>query len=130
MSKPVDLGSIKEGSYVVIDGEPCRVVQVDKSKPGKHGSAKVRLVAIGLFTGTKKSYVGPVDSRIEVPLIEKRAGQVIAVTPNTIQLMDLETYETFETESVDAEVREKLQPGLEVEYWKVLGKVKIIRVKG
>lgn len=130
MSKPVDLGSIKEGSYIVIDGEPCRVVQVDKSKPGKHGSAKVRLVAINIFTGAKKSYVGPADSRIEIPIIDKRAGQVIAITPNMIQLMDLETYETFEVENIDEEIRGKLQPGVEVEYWKVLGKTKIVRVKG
>ena len=130
MSRPADLGSIKEGSYIVIDGEPCRVVQVDKSKPGKHGSAKVRLVAINIFTGAKKSYVGPADSRVEIPIIDKRAGQVIAVTPNMIQLMDLETYETFEVENVGKEIREKLQSGVEVEYWKVLGKTKIMRVKG
>ena len=130
MSRPADLGSIKEGSYIVIDGEPCRVVQVDKSKPGKHGSAKVRLVAINIFTGAKKSYVGPADSRVEIPIIDKRAGQVIAITPDMIQLMDLETYETFEVENVDEEIREKLQPGVEVEYWKVLGKTKIMRVKG
>ena len=130
MSRPTDLGSIKEGSYIVIDGEPCRVVQVDKSKPGKHGSAKVRLVAINIFTGSKKSYVGPADSRVDIPIIDKRAGQVIAITPNMIQLMDLETYETFEVENVDEEIRDKLQPGVEVEYWKVLNKTKIVRVKG
>ncbi|MEM2221683.1 MAG: translation initiation factor IF-5A, partial [Ignisphaera sp.] len=45
-----ELGDLKEGSYVVIDGEPCRVVDVSKAKTGKHGSAKVHLVAIGLFT--------------------------------------------------------------------------------
>jgi len=130
MSRPADLGGIKEGSYIVIDGEPCRVVQVDKSKPGKHGSAKVRLVAINIFTGSKKSYVGPAGSRVEIPIIDKRVGQVIAITPNMIQLMDLETYETFEVVNVDEEIRDKLQPGVEVEYWKVLNKTKIVRVKG
>lgn len=130
MSKPVDLGSVKEGSYIVLDGEPCRVVQVDKSKPGKHGSAKVRIVAISIFTGSKKSYVGPADSRIEVPIIEKRSGQVLAVTPDMIQVMDLQTFETFEAESVEEDIKDKIKPGVEVEYWKVLGKTKIVRVKG
>ncbi len=130
MSKPVDLGSVKEGSYIVLDGEPCRVVQVDKSKPGKHGSAKVRLVAISIFTGSKKSYVGPADSRIEVPIIEKRSGQVLAVTPDMIQVMDLQTFETFEAESIEEDIKDKIKPGVEVEYWKVLGKTKIVRVKG
>jgi len=35
LSKPVDLGDVKEGSYVIIDGEPCKIVEVEKSKPGK-----------------------------------------------------------------------------------------------
>lgn len=130
MSKPADLGSIKEGSYIVLDDEPCRVVQVDKSKPGKHGSAKVRLVAIGVFSNSKRSYVGPASSRVEVPIIEKRSGQVLAVTPSMIQVMDLETYETIEIETIEEEIRDKIQPGVEVEYWKVLGKAKITRVKG
>ncbi|GIU70960.1 MAG: hypothetical protein KatS3mg003_0439 [Candidatus Nitrosocaldaceae archaeon] len=35
MSQPKSLGSLKEGSYIVIDGEPCRIVSYEKSKPGK-----------------------------------------------------------------------------------------------
>ena len=87
MSKPVDVGSIKEGQYIIIDNEPCRVVECEKSKPGKHGSAKARIVAIGLFDNVKRSIVSPVDSKIEVPIIEKRSGQVVSITPTTVQLM-------------------------------------------
>jgi len=43
MSRPAELGSAKEGSNIVIDGEPCRVVGIEKSKTGKHGSATVRV---------------------------------------------------------------------------------------
>ena len=52
MSKPADLGSVKVGSYIIINDEPCRIVEYDKSKPGKHGSAKARVVAIGVFDGS------------------------------------------------------------------------------
>ncbi|MEM0117059.1 MAG: translation initiation factor IF-5A [Conexivisphaerales archaeon] len=130
MSHPADLGSVKEGSYVILEDEPCRVVQVDRSKPGKHGSAKIRLFAIGIFTNSKKSFVGPAESKIEIPMIDKRSGQVISISNGTYQLMDMETFETFETSSVEEELKPKLQPGTEVEYWKVLDKVKIVRVKG
>lgn len=130
MSRPVEVGSIKEGQYVIIDGEPCRVVDLEKSKPGKHGSAKARIVAVGVFDGVKRSIVSPVDSRIEVPIIEKRSGQVISTTPETVQLMDLETYETFETPMpMEEEVKSLIADGVEVEYWKILGRVKIVRVK-
>ncbi|HIP57406.1 MAG TPA: translation initiation factor IF-5A [Ignisphaera aggregans] len=125
-----ELGDLKEGSYVIIDGEPCRVVEISRAKTGKHGSAKVHLVAIGLFSGSRKTLVGPVDQRIEVPIIEKRVGQVTALFDNLVQIMDLETYETFEVEKPnDPAIASKLAPGKEVEYWVVLGKRIIVRIR-
>ncbi len=125
-----ELGELKEGSYVVIDGEPCRVVEISKAKTGKHGSAKVHLVAIGLFSGSRKTLVGPVDQRVEVPIIEKKVGQVTAMYDNLVQIMDLETYETFEVDKPsDPSIAEKLAPGKEVEYWVVMGRRMIVRVR-
>lgn len=130
MSKPVDLGSVKEGSYILIDGEPCRIVEYDKSKPGKHGAAKARVVGIGVFDSVKRSLVSPVSSNVEVPLIEKKSGQVVSIASNNVQLMDLETFETFDVPlPADEEVKAKLISGTEVEYWSVLGRTKIVRVK-
>ena len=130
MSKPVELGSLKVGSYIVIDGEPCRIVEMTKSKPGKHGSAKARVVAIGIFDGVKRSIVKPVDAQVEVPIVEKRTGQVLSIMPNAVQLMDMETYEVFEAPlPEEEELRSRLQPGIEVEYWRILGRAKIMRIK-
>lgn len=129
MSKPIDLGSLKVGSYIVIDGEPCRIVSYDHSKPGKHGSAKARVAAIGVFDGSKHSLVSPVSANVEVPIIDKRNGQVISISSKTLQLMDLETFEVFDTSSVEDELRDKIRQGGEVEYWKVLDRIKIVRAK-
>ena len=126
----MDLGSLKVGSYIVIDGEPCRIVSYDHSKPGKHGSAKARVAAIGVFDGSKHSLVSPVSSNVEVPLIDKRNGQVISISGRTLQIMDLETFEVFDTSSIEDEMRDKLVQGGEVEYWKVLDRIKIVRAKG
>jgi len=71
-TKPVELGDLKEGSFVIIDNTPCRVVSIEKSKTGKHGSAKARVTAIGLFDGVKRSIVAPTDQKVEVPIIEKK----------------------------------------------------------
>jgi translation initiation factor 5A len=126
----MDLGSLKVGSYIMIDGEPCRIVSYDHSKPGKHGSAKARVAAIGVFDGSRHSLVSPVSANIEVPLIDKRNGQVISVSDQLLQIMDLETFEVFETSSVEDEIRDKIRQGGEVEYWKVMDRIKIARVKG
>jgi len=130
VSKPVDVGSLRVGGYMIVDGEPCRIVGITKSKPGKHGSAKARIVAIGLFDGAKKSIVKPVDANAEVPMIDKRAGQIFAVSPSGVQIMDLETYEYLDSPfPEEEELKTKLVSGVEIEYWRILGKVKIIRVK-
>jgi translation initiation factor 5A len=126
----MDLGSLKVGSYIMIDGEPCRIVSYDHSKPGKHGSAKARVAAIGVFDGSRHSLVSPVSANIEVPLIDKRNGQVISISDQLLQIMDLETFEVFETSSVEDEIRDKVRQGGEVEYWKVMERIKIARVKG
>jgi translation initiation factor 5A len=131
MSRPVDLGSVKEGSYILIDGEPSRVVEYDKSKPGKHGAAKARVVGIGVFDNVKRSLVSPVSANVEVPLIEKKSGQVVSSSGGTVQLMDLETFETFDVPvPAEEDIRGKLNAGAEVEYWRVMGRTKIMRVKG
>lgn len=131
MSRPVDLGSLKEGSYIIIDGEPCRIVEVEKSKPGKHGSAKVRLTAISVFTGSKKSFIGTVDTHVETPMIDKRSAQIVSTTPTSVQLMDLQSFEVTESPiPTEPELQGRLVPGAEVEVWIVLGKNKIMRVKG
>lgn len=130
MSRPVDLGSIKVGSYVMVEGEPCRIVDYAKSKPGKHGSAKARVVAIGVFDNVKHTFVKPVDSNVEVPLIEKRSGQVLALLPSAVQLMDLETYSVLEAPfPEDEDLKAKLASGVEVEYWQILGRIKVMRTK-
>jgi translation initiation factor 5A len=130
MSKPMELGALRVGSYIIIDGEPCRIMSYTKSKPGKHGSAKARIVAIGVFDEAKRTLVKPVNAQIEVPIIEKKAGQVIALLPAAVQVMDLETYEIIEAPLPEEEIRSKLASGIEVEYWRILGRTRIMRTKG
>jgi translation initiation factor 5A len=130
MSRPVDVGELRVGGYMMIDGEPCRIVDISKSKPGKHGSAKARIVAIGVFDNQKRQFVKPVDLGAEIPIIDKRAGQVFSVNPNGVQIMDLETYEYIDAPFPEEEdLKAKLLAGTEIEYWKILGKVKIVRAK-
>jgi translation initiation factor 5A len=130
VSKPVDVGSLKIGQYVIIDDEPCRIVEFEKSKPGKHGAAKARIVGISLFTGQKKSIISPVDAKVNVPMIEKRTAQVISVSGDSVQLMDMESYLTFETTMPeDEELKSRMAPGIEVEYWSMLNRTKIMRIK-
>ena len=135
MSKPTELGSLKTGSYILLPvsdqptGDPCRITEYATSKPGKHGAAKARIVAVGVFDGQKRPHVGPVSMQVHVPLIDKRAGQIVSITGSNFQLMDSETFETFDADLVDEEIEGKLQQGQDIEYWNVMGRIKIMRIK-
>ncbi len=119
---------LKPGRFCVIDGEPCKVLSMTTSVSGKHGAAKARLDAVGIFDNRKRSIVKPADTEIEVPVVEKKSGQVIALIGENAQVMDLESFETFET-PIPEELKGKVQQGVEVQYWILMGKKMLVQVK-
>ena len=127
MKEVAEVRELRVNRYIIIDDEPCKIVSITTSKPGKHGDAKARIEAIGVFDNQKRSVVYPVKHKVQIPIINKRVAQVISVSKDTAQLMDMETYETFELE-IPGELRDKLEAGKEVQYIEALGKRKIMRV--
>jgi translation initiation factor 5A len=126
--KFTNAGSLKPGSFVLIDGFPCQVKSVEKSKPGKHGSAKARIVAFDVFSGQKRGLLKPTSADAEVPIMVKGSGQVVAVMGEVVQIMDLASYETFDVKKPQG--ISGLESGVEVEYIKWGDQVKIVRKKG
>ncbi len=120
--KPSEVRLLKVGKYVIIDDEPCKILNISTSSPGKHGAAKARIDARGLFDEQKRTIIKPVNAKIDVPILDKRKGQVLSVAGSEVQLMDLETYETMDIPNPDnVEVVE----GGETSYMIVLGRKKI-----
>ncbi|MGC8644830.1 MAG: translation initiation factor IF-5A [Thermoplasmata archaeon] len=122
-----EVRELKENKYILIDEEPCRIVEITTSKPGKHGEAKARIVAIGIFDNQKRSVVYPTKHKVKVPIIEKKTAQILSVTQNEALLMDMETFEQFSA-PIPEEFKEKAKSGAEVEYWESMGKRKIMRI--
>jgi len=121
-----EVRELKEGRYIIIDDEPCRILSISTSKPGKHGEAKSRIDAVGLFDGQKRSIVHPVKHKVMVPMIDKRSAQVVALLGDKVQLMDLTTFEVFEL-PIEEDVKDALAPGKEVMYMIAMDRRKIIR---
>jgi len=124
MKEQTEIRTLKVGRYVVIDDEPCVIVGMATSKPGKHGSAKARLDAIGIFDGQKRSIVQPVSAKIYVPIVERKGAQIIAIMGKTAQLMDLNDYSTFEIE-IPEEYVDRIESGKEITYLESMGKRKL-----
>jgi len=118
---------LKEGKYVIIEDIPCRIVNIDSSKPGKHGAAKMRVTGIGVFDGQKKMLLVPSDADVEVPIIERQTAQVVAVNGNTAQLMDTTTYEVFEL-SIPEEIMKDAEAGKEADLMCAMDRKVITRI--
>jgi translation initiation factor 5A len=114
------VNQLKEGSFVILDGVPCRVTRVQISTSGKHGHAKVRLDATGLMDGVNRSIIKPSHDDVEVPIILKKRAQVLAILPSgQAQLMDMESFETMEMDIPD-DRKDEIVPPSEVDYFEVL----------
>ncbi len=126
--KIINATEIKAGTNIIVDGMPCTVKSIDISKTGKHGHAKCRIEAVGIINGQKKVFVVPGHERLEVPIVDKRKGQVLSKGDGKVSLMDLENFETIELDVPESEVFNELEEGGNCEYWDVEGQ-KIVKRK-
>jgi len=119
-----EVRDLQEGNYVMIDDTPCQINSYSTAKPGKHGSAKARIEAEGVFDGKKRSLSQPVDAKVWVPIVERKQGQVVSVESATVaQVMDLETYETI---TISTPEDADLSPDDDIEYLEMEEQRKII----
>ncbi len=118
-----EVRDLQEGNYVMIDDAPCVINSYSTAKPGKHGSAKARIEAEGVYDGKKRNLSQPVDAKVWVPIINRKQGQVVSVDGDIAQVMDLETYETI---SLRVPEEEGLSPDDEIEYLEMEENRKVI----
>ncbi len=123
-----EIRNLKENHYIIIDDEPCKIKKIDISKPGKHGEAKARIEAIGLFDNKKHSMINPVTHKIRVPIIDRKKGQVISLSGTEAKIMDLENYDTFSIAIKDDEMLDKIEQGQEIMFMQTMGRKKLTRV--
>ena len=128
-TKMVAANNVQKGSFIILEGAACRVIDVEISKPGKHGHSKVRISAVGLVDDKKRIVVMPGHDNVEVPIIEKRTAQVLSVTGGKANVMDSETYETFDL-NIPEELKNQVVEGSSVLYWTILDEKVIKQVKG
>jgi translation initiation factor 5A len=118
-TKPISVSSLKPGRYVVIDGAACVVKSIQTSRPGKHGHAKSRIEAVGIIDGVKRILIKPGHDSMESPVIEKEVAQVMSISGDIANVMDMKTYETFDLK-IPEEIKDKIKEGSQVAYWIIL----------
>lgn len=116
---PKSVATLSKGNYVIIDGVASVVSDTSTSRPGKHGHAKVRLVAVGMIDGKKREVVMPGHDNIDVPIIEKKTAQVLSIVGENANVMDSESFETFDLK-IPEELKDSCKEGSNILYWVIL----------
>ena len=124
--KIINATEIRVSTNILMDGEPYTVKKIDISKTGKHGHSKARIEAASILGSNKKVFVVPGHERFEVPLVDKRKGQVLS-KDDKVSVMDLTNFETMEIDCPE-EIKSELEENSNVEYWDIEGR-KIIKRK-
>ena len=91
-TEKVEAGKLTKGSLVMMGDKPCKVTKTSKAKPGKHGSAKAIIVAVGILDdkkveqsfGTSDLIDAPIVKRIEYPCLGME-GEVWRDNPKSVK---------------------------------------------
>ena len=128
-TKLAGVGSLKKGNYVVLEGAACVVQDTQTSRPGKHGHAKTRIVAVGILDNKKRDVVMPGHDNVEVPIIDKLNAQILSMSGDSANVMDMESFLTFDLK-IPEELQGKLKEGMTILYWDIMGEKVMKQIKG
>ena len=85
---PKQAGEVKKGSYIMLKGHPCKVVDYSTSKTGKHGHAKAHIVGIDIFTGKKCEDLCPTSHNMSVPNVNKDEYPFLLYNPQLVVCLE------------------------------------------
>ncbi|KAM0452677.1 hypothetical protein ACHAPV_009296 [Trichoderma viride] len=109
LTYPMQCSALRKNGFVVIKGRPCKIVDMSTSKTGKHGHAKVHLVALDIFTGKKYEDLSPSTHNMDVPNVTRREYQLLDISDDGfLSLMNDDGDTKDDVRMPDGEIGEKI----------------------
>merc|ERR1712000_73172 len=113
---PMQCSALRKNGFVVIKGRPCKIVDMSTSKTGKHGHAKVHLVATDIFTSKKYEDLSPSTRNMDVPTVRRQEYQLVDVSDDGfLSLMDDNGDTKDDVKLPDGEIGDKIEKLFKVE---------------
>ena len=109
LTYPMQCSALRKNGFVVIKQRPCKIVDMSTSKTGKHGHAKVHLVALDIFTGKKYEDLCPSTHNMDVPNVTRREYQLLDISDDGfLSLMNDDGDTKDDVKVPDGEIGEKI----------------------
>ncbi|PWN32898.1 putative HYP2-translation initiation factor eIF5A.1 [Meira miltonrushii] len=105
---PMQCSALRKNGHVVIKGRPCKIVDMSTSKTGKHGHAKVHLVAIDIFTGKKYEDISPSTHNMDVPNVQRNEYQLVNIDDGFLNLMSNDGSSKDDVKVPEGEIGEQI----------------------
>jgi len=112
---PLQCSALRKNGYVMIKSRPCKIVEMSTSKTGKHGHAKVHMVALDIFTGKKLEDICPSTHNMEVPNVTRKDYQLISVDEGFLSLMDDSGETRDDLKIPEGEIGDQIKEAAELE---------------
>lgn len=106
---PMQCSALRKNGFVVIKGRPCKIIDMSTSKTGKHGHAKVHLVATDIFTQKKLEDLSPSTHNMEVPVVKRNEFQLLDIDDGFLSLMNNDGDMKEDVRAPEGELGDKLQ---------------------
>ncbi|KAJ3185323.1 Eukaryotic translation initiation factor 5A [Gaertneriomyces sp. JEL0708] len=109
LTYPMQCSALRKNGHVVIKGRPCKIVDMSTSKTGKHGHAKVHLVAIDIFTGKKLEDISPSTHNMDVPNVTRNEYSLLDIDDGFLSLMKDDGSTKDDVKLPEGEIGQKMQ---------------------
>jgi len=110
---PMQCSALRKNGHVVIKGRPCKIVEMSTSKTGKHGHAKVHLVAIDIFTGKKLEDICPSTHNMDVPNVTRNEYQLVNIDDGFLNLMTQDGVSKDDIKAPESDLGKQIQEDFE-----------------
>ncbi|GAA5903951.1 hypothetical protein JCM5296_002464 [Sporobolomyces johnsonii] len=109
LTYPMQCSALRKNGHVVIKGRPCKIVDMSTSKTGKHGHAKVHLVAIDIFTGRKYEDLSPSTHNVDVPNVTRQEYQLLNIDDGFFNLITQDGTAKDDVKVPESDIGEQIQ---------------------
>jgi translation initiation factor 5A len=121
----MEISKLGKGRCIILAEKPYRIRDIRNVVISKHSHTRTKVVLEDVFTGEKIEKTLPPHENVREIDIPRKRGQLIAKLGDTVHIMDLVSFQTFDA-MINQELLNELTEGDEVTFVDYNGVVRVL----